>query len=107
MNISVPCRDFGTVTFSENGNTADFVRVAKDYVKPGDLLEYIRTYCSNQARIEKLGLVVSVHGSVGDKLINESQVLTGTFLIFFFFSSIKRHQKKIINILLRYLKHTL
>ncbi|XP_075264366.1 transient receptor potential cation channel subfamily M member 5-like isoform X2 [Convolutriloba macropyga] len=72
----IPCRDFGTVTFSENGNTADFVRVAKDYVKPGDLLEYIRTYCSNQARIEKLGLVVSVHGSVGDKLINESQVLT-------------------------------
>ncbi|XP_075249941.1 transient receptor potential cation channel subfamily M member 3-like isoform X2 [Convolutriloba macropyga] len=72
----IPCRDFGTLTFSANGNTADFIRVSKEYAKPYNLLEYICNYSSNRAQVDKLGLLLSVHGTVDYRHQTNVQVFT-------------------------------
>ena len=67
-HFSEPCRDYGTVTFNENGRTADFVRVAGRDVEAKNLLAYVNNCSLNPVNMTDLDLIVSLHGdfTLGD-----------------------------------------
>ena len=60
--FSEPCRDYGTVTFTETGRTSDFVRVAGKGVDAKNLLTYVQKCCLNPVNMADLDLIISLHG---------------------------------------------
>ncbi|XP_063718111.1 transient receptor potential cation channel subfamily M member 8-like isoform X3 [Symsagittifera roscoffensis] len=66
----VPLAAFGTVTFSANGNTSDFIRVSPQQMDADSLLKHLCNRSSNNARVDSLELVISVHGTLDESSRN-------------------------------------
>ena len=58
------------MTFSANGNTSDFIRVSPQQMDADSLLKHLCNMSSNNARVDSLELVISVHGTLDESSRN-------------------------------------